>query len=884
MNFTPLHTAEKSTILLALLAINAAAGTLYVDINCTNPVIPYSDWSTAATNIQDAVDAAGIGDLVLVNDGVYQSGGRLVQEASVTTNRVAITKAITVQSVNGPAATVIRGYQVPVGITGFSAIRCVYLTNGAMLSGFTVTNGATSPSDNGGGVWCASAAGVVSNCVLTGNAAYYGGGAYSNTLINCTLSGNRAGSSGAGGGAAYAFLSNCLLTNNSAASGGGAYSASLNNSMLVSNSATSSGGGVYACTLNNCIVRYNHAPSYPNYYTGDTLRYCCTTPLPPGGIPNRTADPQLADSFHLSAGSPCRGAGSATYATGVDADGQPWLNPPSIGCNEFYSGSATGALSVAIQVASTNITPRFALDLAGIIGGHASASVWDFGDGTIVSNQPYATHSWAAGDYTVILRAYNDTYPSGVSTAITMHVVAPLHYVSLASAAPQAPYSSWATAATNVQDAVDAAAPGDEIVVSNGIYQAGARLASGATSNRLAVTLPVIVRSLNGPAVTVIQGYQVPGMTNGDGAIRCVWLADEATLVGFTLTNGATRTTGDSRWDLSGGGVLGGIVSNCVIAGNSASGAGGGGASSTLVNCTITGNSSQYGGGVSGGVIRNSILADNVAASWGGGACSNIMVGCVAVRNVAGVGGGVCFGTISNCTVTGNLARVGGGSAASMANNTIVFFNSATVQDPNWNAGGATYSCTTPAPSTGVGNFTNPPLFVDQPNGNFLLQSTSPCINAGANAYAPAGLDLDGSPRISGGTVDVEAYEFQNPASTISYAWLQQFGFPMDGTADTLDSDRDGMNNWQEWRAGTDPTNGLSALQMLAPTNGASGVTVTWQSVTNRSYYLQRSLDLSAQPPFMNAQSNIVGQAGTTTFTDTSAIGAGPFFYRVGVQ
>jgi hypothetical protein len=125
---------------------------------------------------------------------------------------------------------------------------------------------------------------------------------------------------------------------------------------------------------------------------------------------------------------------------------------------------------------------------------------------------------------------------------------------------------------------------------------------------------------------------------------------------------------------------------------------------------------------------------------------------------------------------------------------------------------------------------------------------------------------------------------FQNPASALSYAWLQKYGLPMDGTADGADADYSRMNNWQEWRAGTDLANGLSVLQMLVPTIGASGVTVTWQSVTNRSYYLQRSLDLSAQPPFMNVQSNIVGQAGTTSNTDTNAVGPGALFYRVGVQ
>ena len=158
-------------------------------------VPPFTNWVDAATNIQAAIDAANAGEIVLVTNGVYNSGGRSAG-GQMLTNRIAITNAITVRSVNGPQVTVIEG----MGPIGDAAVRCVYVGSNACLVGFTLTNGSTRSSGYllselcGGGVWCESSSAVLSNCTLVGNSAslYAGGGAYGGTLYNCTLISNTA--------------------------------------------------------------------------------------------------------------------------------------------------------------------------------------------------------------------------------------------------------------------------------------------------------------------------------------------------------------------------------------------------------------------------------------------------------------------------------------------------------------------------------------------------------------------------------------------------------------------------------------------------------------------------------------------------------------------
>jgi hypothetical protein len=518
--------------------------------------------------------------------------------------------------------------------------------------------------------------------------------------------------------------------------------------------------------------------------------------------------------------------------------------------------------------------------------------------------------------------------------------LATVRYVSRSNPVPQAPYITWETAAASIQDAIDVSITGDEIVVTNGIYDTGGRAIFGTMTNRVSVDRPILVRSVNGHRVTVIQGFQLSIVPIGDGAVRCVYLTNGASLSGFTVMKGATRSVFESSGfrESSGAGVwcesTNVIISNCVITANYAYELGGGVYGATLFNCVLSSNKvlgglnsfGAFGGAVFGGVLTDCILKDNYSAQDAGGAFRGFLTNCSLTGNSSQENGGAASeSTLMRCTMSSNSAFFGGaveacgvynsllfgnygreGGAADFCNtinnsilvfnsagsgrgggasnsslrNCIVQFNSAT-NSPNYDSSTLNYCCAVPLAS-GTGNFTNAPGFVGMQSNNFRLSSNSPCINAGANAYVVGTKDLDGRPRIVSGTVDIGAYEFQPTTDGQFIGWLQQYGLPTDGSADFSDADADGMSNWNEWRADTIPTNALSALRMLSATNNNSGINLTWQSVPSRSYFLERATNLDV-PAFQVIASNIAGVAGAVTYIDSSATNSRSFFYRVGV-
>lgn len=807
----------------------------HVSAHSATPAVPFASWATAAHTIQEAVEAATVpGALVLVSNGIYASGGRALADG--VSNRIAVDRPLVVSSLNGPAVTFIEGWRVA-GVTyGPTAVRCAYLADGAVLTGFTLTNGVA--LGDGGGVWCESLLASVSNCVLVGNSASHsGGGVFRGTLFNCLL---RANAASWGGGASQSRLYTSLVTSNSSADGGGVEKGTLYNCTVAGNSA-GRWGGVYCSTLFNSIVAYNFSAGaeetsagdwYDDWCNNSWFDHCCTPPLSyRRALGNIVADPLFLD--------PVRG--------------------------DYRLQTISPCLNVGLEVScfgSTDLDDR-----PRVVGGAVDLGAFEH-QGRVC-------------------------------------------YVSVENATPVFPYDSWTKAATNIQDAVDAAPPGGTVMVTNGLYEAGGAAVEGALTNRVAVTKPLLLQSVNGPEATIIQGYRVPETIVGDGAIRCVYLTNGVVLSGFMLTNGATRASGDPDREQSGGGAwcesTNVLLTNCMISMNTARAGGGvrqgrirnslishnlateigGGTWQSLVDHSdFRLNSAASGAGMAEGLAQHSTFRWNEASLCGGGSAWGILCQCVLRENTAADGGGSYLGQLNNCTLVLNSAtHQGGGATLGALTNCIVRYNRAGAPDSltrsNYSDALLDYCYADPLPDTGRNNIAGDRWSLPYPEESLLLPPDSPCINAGLNAVVVDATDLAGRPRIVGGTVDIGAYEFQSPASRVSYAWLRAHHLPADGSADLVDGDGDGLNTWQEWLCGTEPADPGSVLRLLPTTNGPAGLTITWRGVPDKSYTLERSTSLTHPPAFETLGEAIPGRSPLTTFLDTNPPAAGAVIYRV---
>lgn len=283
---------------------------------------------------------------------------------------------------------------------------------------------------------------------------------------------------------------------------------------------------------------------------------------------------------------------------------------------------------------------------------------------------------------------------------------------------------------TEIQSAINAAVAGDLILVSNGTYNTGGGYESGSTTkSRVMCTIAIEIRSVDGPDSTFILGEPDPGTGgNGPAAVRGVCLPWDAnaTISGFTITNGFTRTDGDSNREQGGGGARirrTCVITNCVIIGNHAYGRAGGlnlqsgvaadcqiinneaeantgggvfaqnsdlSLAPEIHNCLIKGNNAKNnnGGGVyiyGNGKIYNSTISENrcgtaVNVGKGGGVFvlkDGLLQDCTISDNTAHLwGGGICIedtahgpgGIVSRCKIQNNTTETHGGAGAMLYN------------------------------------------------------------------------------------------------------------------------------------------------------------------------------------------------------------------------
>jgi hypothetical protein len=126
-----------------------------------------------------------------------------------------------------------------------------------------------------------------------------------------------------------------------------------------------------------------------------------------------------------------------------------------------------------------------------------------------------------------------------------------------------------------------------------------------------------------------------------------------------------------------------------------------------------------------------------------------------------------------------------------------------------------------------------------------------------------------------------------NPAYT---QWLLDYSFATNRTEDSTDYDNDGMKNWQEFIAHTDPTTNIDLLAIISMGSESNSSQISWSAKSNVSYQVMKSSDLMVA--WSNAPSGIGGNQqsyqtapvdGLLQYADPNVADMTNAFYRVNV-
>ncbi|MXN92380.1 T9SS sorting signal type C domain-containing protein [Flavobacterium sp. Sd200] len=704
-----------------------------------------------------------------------------------------------------------------------------FVTNTAVLDGFTLTGGGNlGGAHRGGAIYNNNTSPILNNLIITQNSANYGGGIFNQN--------------------SSPVMNNLSITNNVATFGGAMDNQSsfitLTNSKISGNFAESSGGGLYnistSTILTNVTIKGNSAngvSAINNYAGTHTVTNTAVT-----GNSSLTGYSALTYSNN----SPV--LTNVTISGNLGGDRENILmftnSSPKIRNSVIYNNSSgiqnnnsvpEISYSLIQEMEENTANNNFAGTTNPMFINSLSPGLSEEGNYNLQSGSP-------------LINAGNNYFLAGQSPDLS-HIIsdAALNPRLIANNIEIGAYEymdpaeiniryvkegatgsgfSWENPSGDLQAMINASASGNEVWVASGNYQP----ASGQSfSMKEGVKIYGGFPNTGSPSmgdrnwsnnISTLLGNEGPVISNSRNGLTLTSVLD-----GFTITGGnGYHGGGIFNWEVSptlnnlyihsNNGVYGGGVCNYSssphmyninISNNVATTAAGGiyniGSESLIIaNALISNNSGGAGGGIMNHscvsvFIRNTVLTGNTAGD--GGAIVSYDCTSLVFTNLSIVGnhsstyngGGILNGNsspyITNCTFSNNVGRAiyNYNNSVPQIRNTIISGNDTGIYNISGSSAGIFYSIV-----QGVSADANnhnldgslDPMFADAANGNYALHPYSPAANTGSNDYYAAGLtpdlnavttDISGNARFyNNGTIDMGAYELQEtPVVNIRY-------------------------------------------------------------------------------------------------------------------
>ncbi len=676
-------------------------GAIYVDTDNDTGVEDGTTWSTAYTSLSTALAAASSGSEIWVAEGVYypttgpdrdQSftlvagvevyGGFDATESTLDSRNTELNETVLSGDIGTRNDTADNSYHVVIG------------SDDATIDGFTIQDGnADYPNDGSGSLVETTMADAEILRIVTDIKSVSGGGmlnVHAATIVkNCTFKNNSAGKGGAvynmvtkvwnpGGETEIGdspYFENCLFENNSAGGRGGAVNSDFFttptyvNCQFISNHCDSKGGAVY---------NDMGCPSYfINVLFKDNTAERGAAVVADGSSSHRMA-------YCTFVNNTASDVGAALYQGTYMNDGQSGeafrgnevhlYNSLLVGnSSKSSSNSVSNWHDDSISYDDTSVIET--VDGSFTLSDFLDITTWDslISDSGWQSGRVTDTDAWIAVfdadlNSTYVAHAYDTSALTGTASTLFVND----------DAGNGGDGSSWASAYTDLQDALANAVEGTEIWVAAGTYKP-----TPGTDRDSAFVMKENVNIYGGfdgtsddeladrdpeANITILSGDIGVESDTSDNAYHVLFGASDGIIDGFTIQDGRA----DGTWYNSrGGGLLcydsnSPTVTNCTFTNNYAVEGGAIAAYSysapSISNCSITSNSAERAGGIlfrtgpdtqdTGASLSDSVFTNNVAYDRGG-----------AVYIDYGAWPG-----FSDCTFTGNTA-VGNGGAVYVDNN-----------------------------------------------------------------------------------------------------------------------------------------------------------------------------------------------------------------------